>query len=102
MQYTFATTSDYHPNRVWDIYNLTTGYSQHYEYDSNGYISKYVNNQNRDNYTYTYDSAGRLISDGTYTYTYENYNNLIRKADIGAYEYTYNQTVRTVIRLYLE
>ena len=98
MQYTFATTSDYHPNRVWDIYNLTTGYSQHYEYDSNGYLSKYVNNQNGDNYTYTYDSAGRLISDGMYTYTYDSYNNLTKKTGGGTtYEYAYDRSVRAVL-----
>ena len=98
IRYTYYDTINYRPGRMYTIYNYTTGRSQNYDYDSNGYLSKYVNNQNGDNYTYTYDSAGRLISDGMYTYTYDSYNNLTKKTGGGTtYEYTYDRSVRAVL-----
>ena len=98
IRYTYYDTINYRPGRMYTIYNYTTGRSQNYDYDSNGYLSKYVNNQNGDNYTYTYDSAGRLISDGMYTYTYDSYNNLTKKTGGGTtYEYAYDRSVRAVL-----
>ena len=90
IQYGYDNTSNYQSGRVKTIYNSTTGYTQRYEYHSNGYISQYTNPQNGDNYTYTYDGAGRLINDGVYTYSYDTCNNIISKTGAGkTYTYTY-------------
>ena len=90
IQYGYANTSSFQSDRISSVYNSTTGYTQTYGYDSNGYVSRYTNGQNGDNYTYSYDSAGRLLSDGIYTYTYDAFNNITKKTGGGkTYEYTY-------------
>ena len=103
IQYGYDNTSNYQSGRVKTIYNSTTGYTQSYAYHSNGYLSKYTNPQNGDNYTYTYDGAGRLINDGKYAYTYDSLNNIVKRIGAGkSYEYTYWPGSKTRIKSIIE
>lgn len=62
--YGYDNTSDYQSGRIKSIYNASTGYTQTYAYNSNGYVSRYANPHTGENYSYSYDEAGRLINDG--------------------------------------
>lgn len=99
-QYEYDTTTDggvsYQTNRIKKITNTSTNKYQTYSYNNQGLISSYYNNQNYDNYTFGYDNAGRLTSDGTYTYAYDTFNNITsRQSGVNSITYNYDSTKRT-------
>lgn len=86
----------YQTNRIKKITNTSTNEYQTYSYNDKGYVRSYYNSQNSDNYTYNYDSAGRLTSDGVYTYAYDTYNNILSKqSGVNSTTYTYDNIKRT-------
>ena len=98
--YEYDTTVDsgvtYQTNRIKKVTNTSTNKYQTYSYNDKGYVRSYYNNQNSDNYTYSYDLAGRLTSDGVYTYAYDTYNNILSKqSGVNSTTYTYDNTKRT-------
>ena len=81
-QYEYDTVTEgtvtYQTGRIKKITN-SANQTQTYAYNNRGYVKTYHNSQNSDSYTYGYDGAGRLISDGKYTYAYDGYNNITKK-----------------------
>ncbi len=100
LNYEYDTTVDsgvaYQTNRIKKVTNPSTNKYQTYSYNDKGYVRSYYNNQNSDNYTYNYDLAGRLTSDGVYTYAYDTYNNILSKqSGVNSTTYTYDDVKRT-------
>lgn len=84
LQYNYISTTEYQTNRISSIYNITNSSRQTYSYNNRGYISSYNNTLNGDSYSYIYDGAGRLTSDGKYTYAYDTLNNITSKTSSGS------------------
>ena len=100
LNYEYDTTVDsgvaYQTNRIKKVTNPSTNKYQTYSYNDKGYVRSYYNNQNSDNYTYNYDLAGRLTSDGVYTYAYDTFNNILSKqSGVNSTTYTYDNVKRT-------
>ena len=68
----------YLSGRIGKITNETTNAYQTYSYDSKGYVRRYYNSGSGEEYNYSYDSLGRLTTDGVKEYTYDHLNNVTR------------------------
>ena len=98
LEYTYDSTSEYQTGRIASIYNPTTGKTQNYTYNNQGYVTGYSIALNADNRTYSYDSAGRLSADESYRYVYDDYNNVEKiklKSDEVVKAFTYDAANHT-------
>ncbi len=80
--YTYLSGTDYTTDKIATITDKVTDKQQKYEYSGNR-ISKYYDEVSGSTRQYSYDAAGRLLSDGLRTYAYDAYNNLTRKSGTG-------------------
>lgn len=80
--YTYLSGTDYTTGKIATITDKVTDKQQKYEYSGNR-ISKYYDEVSGSTRQYSYDAAGRLLSDGLRTYAYDAYNNLTRKSGTG-------------------
>ncbi|MBQ3506586.1 MAG: hypothetical protein IJA89_07445 [Clostridia bacterium] len=80
--YIYGTNGNYATNRLVEIKNNNyKNVGSTYAYNAQGYVTGYTTDRNWYNdYTYTYDTLGRLTSETyngeTFTYTYDNKNNV--------------------------
>ena len=89
-------TVTYQTDRIRKITNATTGTNQTYVYNNKGFVSSYKDSKTNDVRRFTYDAAGRLLSDGTYTYAYDSFNNITsRQAGTNATTFSYDSSKKT-------